>query len=446
MEGVVGSIPIASTNFFINRKQTGESERFCSGRFNSLLLHALECLPHTPDISPFAQYNENNWIGFFLNNREQLEKIEDQTLAPYAQRSSQSKGRQFPEEEHPYRTAFQRDRDRVIHSSAFRRLEYKTQVFVNHEGDYYRTRITHTLEVAQIARSIARSLGLNQDLTEAISLAHDLGHTPFGHSGEKVLNDLMRGDGGFEHNAQSYRIVTRLEDCYPQFAGLNLSYEVLEGVDKHRTRYDRPGGDGEQYTLEAQIVDLADEIAYTAHDIDDGLTSGLLDLAGLEKSPLWKRNIEVTKTHHPALSPEKIKYQAVRGLINEQVTDLLEETTRRIAKFNVQTLQDVRNCPEELAALSPTFRHQHLEMKRYLFQNMYRHHRVLRMEAKTTKVIQELFRLYEANPDILPRTTREKIRSKEEPARRIICDYIAGMTDRFAIQEYEKLTDPSVRV
>lgn len=379
-------------------------------------------------------------------SREELEKIEEQTLASYAQKSSQSKGRQYPEPEHPYRTAFQRDRDRVIHASAFRRLQYKTQVFVNHEGDYYRTRITHTMEVAQIARSIARSLGLNQDLTEAIALAHDLGHTPFGHSGERVLDEIMKSDGGFEHNAQSYRIVTHLEDKYPAFKGLNLSYEVLEGVDKHRTRYDRPGGDGEQYTLEAQIVDLADEIAYTSHDIDDGLTSGLLDFDGLAEVPLWKRNIDKVKAHFSNLTREKMKYQAVRQIIDEQVTDLLRETAGRIQKAAAKSVADVRRCSEELAALSPDFLHEHLEMKRYLFNHMYRHPKVTRMEAKSTKVIQELFRLYESNPDILPTNTREKIRNKLEPPKRIICDYIAGMTDRYAIEEFEKLTEPSVRV
>jgi len=378
--------------------------------------------------------------------RDQLEKIEEQTLAPYAQKANQSKGRQYPEPEHPYRTVFQRDRDRVIHANAFRRLQYKTQVFVNHEGDYYRTRITHTLEVAQIARSIARSLGLNQDLTEAISLAHDLGHTPFGHSGEKILNEIMRNDGGFEHNAQSYRIVTHLEDKYPSFRGLNLSYEVLEGVDKHRTRYDRPGGDGEQYTLEAQIVDLADEIAYSSHDIDDGVTSGLLDMEGLNEVFLWKRNLEKVKHHFPNLRKEKMMYQAVRQIIDEQVTDLLSETIKRIEKFGAKSVEDVRRCPEELAAMSSGFRQEFLEMKRYLFQNMYRHHKVTRMESKSAKVIQELFKLYESNPDILPSNTREKIKNKVEPARRVICDYIAGMTDRYAIEEFEKLTEPSVRV
>ncbi len=381
-----------------------------------------------------------------MKSREELEQLEDQTLVAYAQRSNQSRGRQYPEPEHPYRTAFQRDRDRVIHASAFRRLQYKTQVFVNHEGDYYRTRITHTMEVAQIARSVARSLGLNQDLTEAIALAHDLGHTPFGHSGEKVLNEIMKNDGGFEHNAQSYRIVTYLEDRYPDFQGLNLSYEVLEGVDKHRTRYDRPGGDGDQYTVEAQIVDLADEIAYTSHDIDDGLTSKLLEFDGLAVVPLWKRNFDRVKEKYPDLARDKVKYQTVRLLINEQVTDLLEETGKRIEKFGVKSVADVRRCAEELAAFSSDFRQDFLEMKRYLFQNMYRHSHVTRMEGKAAKVIQELFKIYEATPDILPTNTREKIKKNAEPLRRIICDYIAGMTDRFAIEEHEKLTEPSVRV
>jgi dGTPase len=378
--------------------------------------------------------------------REELERNEERAMAPYAQRSGSSRGRKHPEAEHPYRTAFQRDRDRVIHSSAFRRLQYKTQVFVNHEGDYYRTRITHTLEVAQIARSIARSLGLNQDLTEAVALAHDLGHTPFGHSGERVLNELLKEDGGFEHNAQSYRIVTHLEDRYPDFRGLNLTYEVLEGIDKHRTRYDRPGGEGEQYTLEAQIVDLADEIAYTSHDIDDGLTSGLLDPEGLKETALWRRNLGRVLEKGKDLGPDKLKYQSVRSLIDEEVTDLLEETGRRIEKFGVKTLGDVRRCPEELAALSPGFRADHLELKGYLFQHMYRHHKVTRMEAKSRKVIEELFRLYTSNPDILPVNTRERIRVGKDSPRRIIGDYIAGMTDRFAIEEYEKLTEPSVRV
>jgi dGTPase len=371
--------------------------------------------------------------------REQLEKTEAETLSPYAQKAGQSKGRQHPEPEHPYRTAFQRDRDRVIHCAAFRRLQYKTQVFVNHEGDYYRTRITHTIEVDQIARSIARTLGLNQDLTEAVALAHDLGHTPFGHSGEKVLNEIMKDDGGFEHNAQSYRVVTHLENRYPHFKGLNLTYEVLEGVDKHHTRYDHPGGKGDHSTLEAQIVDLADEIAYTTHDIDDGLTSGLLSPEKLMEVPLWKRLMGSMKPVRDDTALDKVKYQAVRRIIDEQVTDLLTETTRRIEAHGIRSVEDVRQCPEPLAGFSPAKDQERLEMKQYLFRNMYRHPRVTQMEVDASKVIRELFGFYETHPDDLPANTRGKIKNKQEPVRRIICDYIAGMTDRFAIDEHKKI-------
>jgi dGTPase len=377
--------------------------------------------------------------------REQLEKIEQQTLSLYAQKAGQSKGRQYLEPEHAYRTAFQRDRDRIIHCAPFRRLQYKTQVFVNHEGDYYRTRITHTMEVDQIARSIARTLGLNQDLTEAVALAHDLGHTPFGHSGEKVLDEIMKEDGGFEHNAQSYRIVTHLENRYPQFNGLNLTYEVLEGVDKHHTRYDRPVGGGEHSALEAQIVDLADEIAYTTHDIDDGLTSGLLSSDKLMDVPLWKRLMGDLKPSQDEMVVDKIKYQAVRHIIDEQVTDLLNETTRRIEAHGIRSVEDVRQCREPLVGFSPGKQRELLEMKQYLFQNMYRHPRVTRMEVDASKVIRELFLFYEAHSDNLPANTREKIKGKQEPVRRIICDYIAGMTDRFAIEEHKKLIEPFAR-
>ncbi len=377
--------------------------------------------------------------------RQDYENQEAQFLASYAQRAASSQGRQYPEEEHPYRTAFQRDRDRIIHSSAFRRLEYKTQVFVNHEGDYYRTRITHTLEVAQIARTLARSLGINSDLTEAVALAHDLGHGPFGHCGERVLDDLMKDDGGFEHNAQSHRVVTQLEDKYPGFRGLNLSYEVREGLDKHRTRYDHPGETG-QHSLEAQVVDLADEIAYTSHDADDGLTSGILDWDDLAKVPLWREHLEKTRAAHPDLGKEKLKYHTVRGVINELVSDLLEETSRRITQFKIAGPEDVRNHGEEIAASSAAVRQRHRGLKTFLFDNFYRHPRVLRIESKSEQVIRTLFRLYSANPDILPKNTRQRIKDRIDPPPRVICDYVAGMTDRFAIEEYEKLTKPGVRV
>jgi dGTPase len=380
-------------------------------------------------------------------NRQDLERFEDQTLAPYAQHAAQSRGRQYAETEHPYRTAFQRDRDRIIHSSAFRRLQYKTQVFVNHEGDYYRTRITHTLEVAQIARTVARALGLNPDLTEAVALAHDLGHGPFGHCGEKVLNDLMKSDGGFEHNVQSYRVVTFLEDKYPNFQGLNLSDEVLEGIDKHRARAEGPGGAlPGQHSLEAQVVDRSDEIAYTSHDVDDGLTSGLLEWDDLEKVAIWHDHAEQARAFQPVLNPEKIKYHIVRGVINELVSDLLAATSKRIEDQGVKTHVDVRNTPEEMAGFSNVVLERHRELKSFLFDNLYRHHRVIRIEAKSELVLRTLFKLYEDNPDILPRSTRQKMREKTDAPRRVICDYIAGMTDRFAIEEYEKLTQPNIRV
>jgi dGTPase len=380
-------------------------------------------------------------------NRQDLERIEDQTLASFAQHSANSRGRRHEEGEHPYRTAFQRDRDRIIHSSAFRRLQYKTQVFVNHEGDYYRTRITHTLEVAQIARTVARALGLNPDLTEAVALAHDIGHGPFGHCGERVLNDLMKIDGGFEHNVQSYRIVTMLEDKYPDFRGLNLTDEVLEGIDKHKARMDVPnGGDAGQHSLEAQIVDRSDEIAYTSHDVDDGLTSGLLEWDGLEELAIWRDHAAAARGIKPVMRSEKLKFHIVRGVINELVSDLLKETSDRIEKLGVKTCEDVRRQPEELAGFSGAVRARHLELKSFLFDHLYRHHRVLRIEAKSEQVIRTLFKLYEDNPDILPPNTRQKIREKSDAPRRIICDYIAGMTDRFAIEEYEKLTQPNIRV
>jgi dGTPase len=380
-------------------------------------------------------------------NRQDLERIEDQTLAPYAQRSALSRGRRHAEEEHPYRTAFQRDRDRIIHTSAFRRLQYKTQVFVNHEGDYYRTRITHTLEVAQIARTAARSLGLNTDLTEAVALAHDLGHGPFGHCGEKVLNDLMKDDGGFEHNVQSYRVVTLLEDKYPHFRGLNLTDEVLEGIDKHKARSEGPdGAQGGEHSLEAQIVDRSDEIAYTSHDVDDGMTSGLLVWDDLDKVAIWRDHTARATALEPSLSREKLKYHVVRGVINELVSDLLAETTANIQRHKIATTEDVRRCSGPLVGFSPTVLARHLELKSFLFDNLYRHHRVLRIEAKSEQVIRTLFKLYEENPDILPPNTRHKLQEKTDAPRRIICDYIAGMTDRFAIEEYEKLTEPGIRV
>lgn len=377
--------------------------------------------------------------------REEYEALENQVLAPYAARSSESRGREIAEDEHPYRTAFQKDRDRIIHTTAFRRLEYKTQVFVNYEGDYYRTRLTHTIEAAQIGRTIARALRLNEDLTEAITLAHDLGHTPFGHAGEEVLNELMQDHGGFDHNRQTLRIVTQLEGRYPDFRGLNLTYEVREGIVKHESEYDLPDETAEEYdpglrpTLEAQIVNYCDEIAYSTHDLDDGLRSGILTFEQLEKAglALWE---EARRLVDYAPWSELTRHRLIRKLINLLVTDLIDQTTRNIKAHNIQSLEDVRRCEELLVGFSPELRAKERELKQYLFENMYRHFRVVRMAVKAQRILRELFCAYVENPAQLPTSTQMHL--KEDGLYRVVADYIAGMTDRYAMQEYDKLFNP----
>lgn len=384
-----------------------------------------------------------------LSTRQKSEEIESQTLAPYAVHAAKSKGRQFPEAEHAYRTAFQRDRDRVVHSRAFRRLEYKTQVFVNHEGDHYRTRLTHTLEVSQIARTIARSLCLNEDLAEAICLAHDLGHTPFGHSGQDVMAELMKEAGGFEHNRQSFRVVTFLENMLPHCRGLNLSYEVLEGIAKHATDYDMPDKSvfvREGYpSLEAQICNFADEIAYNNHDIDDGLRSGLLKLEDLAAVELWQKNYRDVSAEFSSLSPDKTIRLTIKRLLNYLATDLILQTEKNIAAQGFKNVMDVRKNGKNAVAFSPMVKSASAELKSFLYQNLYRHYRVERMATKGEKVISDLFHAYQKNPKILP---PEFISQYDggEGIERIICDYIAGMTDRFALEEYSKLFDPFTKV
>ncbi|HBF12668.1 MAG TPA: deoxyguanosinetriphosphate triphosphohydrolase [Deltaproteobacteria bacterium] len=395
--------------------------------------------------------------------RQEFEKIEEQIMAPYAVSSGRSEGRIYPEKEHAYRTCFQRDRDRVIHSRAFRRLEYKTQVFVNHEGDYYRTRLTHSLEVAQIARSIARSLRLNEDLAEGVSLAHDLGHTPFGHSGEHVMSRLMKEFGGFEHNKQSFRVVTLLEDRYPLFPGLNLTYEFLEGITKHRSEYDLPEGgifERKGYpTLEAQLCNFADEIAYNNHDIDDGLKSGMISLEQLKDVEIWQTHFEPI-CKKMATHPVQMQIlQCVRALINFQVTDLITETLRNIEKLKIKNLDDVKVKAKNCVSFSEKVQKQNQELKRFLLQNLYRHYRVIRMADKAERIITELFKAYVKNPKIIPpdflnhyvsikKMFPQKAEKNEygEQVERIVCDYIAGMTDRFALDEYKKLFDPHEKV
>jgi dGTPase len=381
--------------------------------------------------------------------RSELAALEDELLASYATRNAASRGRVHAEEEHRFRMPFQRDRDRIIHSTAFRRLEYKTQVFVNHEGDYYRTRLTHTMEAAQIARTIAGALRLNGDLAEAVALSHDLGHTPFGHAGERVLQELMAAHGGFEHNAQSLRIVDELEERYPRFRGLNLTWEVREGIVKHSPPYDKPlaadFAPGEAPSLEAQIVDYSDEIAYNSHDIDDGLKSSLLTLEQLDGVAIWRRAYTEVRQHSPQASPRIWRYQAIRRIIDRLVTDLIETVERRMAQHGIETLEDVRAFGRPLAAFSPELEAERTELKAFLMENLYRHYRVVRMAVKAKNVMTELFRAYMAEPSQLPPHILARQRGGE-PVARVVADYIAGMTDRFALDEYRKLFDPFAKV
>jgi dGTPase len=385
-----------------------------------------------------------------MPTRAELETHEASRLASYAMRSRESRGRRHPEEEHPLRMAFQRDRDRIIHSTAFRRLEYKTQVFVNHEGDYYRTRLTHTVEAAQVTRTLARTLGLNEDLAEAVALAHDLGHTPFGHAGERTLHRLMSPYGGFEHNGQSLRIVDVLEERYPTFRGLNLTFEVREGIVKHSTRYDRPQVrefDAELAPcLEAQIVDFADEIAYNAHDVDDGLKSGMLQADDLRGVPLWREAEEAVAKAAPAASEHVRWYQSIRLLIDQLVSDLVSTLQRRLRDEGIDRIEDVRRVKPRLVEFSPTMTERNLELKAFLRDYLYTHHRVTRMTQKADRIMTALFELYLAEPKQLPPHVTRRVRDEGESVPRVIADYIAGMTDRFALEEYKKLFDPYERV
>jgi len=376
--------------------------------------------------------------------REQWEELEAERLAPYAMKSRESRGRAHPEPEHPYRSAFQRDRDRIIHTTAFRRLEYKTQVFVYYEGDYYRTRLTHTIETAQIARTLARALMLNEDLVEAISLAHDLGHTPFGHAGEETLNELMKEHGGFNHNRQSLRIVEHLEERYPGFRGLNLTWEVREGIIKHVTEYDRADAAGYEpdkaATLEAQVVNVADEIAYITHDLDDGLRSGLLHPDALKGIALWEEALEMIGGMKEGFS-DMTRHCLIRRLIDMEVTDVIEETCRRLKAYAIRSPQQAREVGTDIVGFSPSMTARNRELKDFLFQHLYCHYRVMRMAAKARRLITELFRAYVEDPSQLPLSTQARLKRGEE-LHRVVCDYIAGMTDRYALEEYRKLFDP----
>jgi dGTPase len=385
-----------------------------------------------------------------VHDRLHSEGLEDRSLAPYAMRSSQSRGRAYPENEHAFRLAFQRDRDRIIHSSAFRRLEYKTQVFVNHEGDYYRTRLTHTMECAQITRTVARALGLNQDLAEAVALAHDLGHTPFGHAGEHVLAELMADHGGFDHNSQSLRIVEVLEERYPNFHGLNLTYEVREGIVKHSTSYKRARvsdfNPDEAPLLEAQIVDFADEIAYNCHDIDDGLQSGMLSNEDLEGVALWENAFREVRDEHPDAGFSIQRYQSVRRILDALVRDLIGTIEARMQAQGVETVEDLRAIKPRIADFSPEIDEATRELKARLMDRLYKHQRVVRMAAKAKRVMTGIFRAYMDNPQQMPPHVVVRAESDDVSMARVIADYVAGMTDRFALEEYAKLYDPFERV
>lgn len=378
--------------------------------------------------------------------RKQLEKLEAQQLAPYGCHSRDSKGRAYPEDEPAYRTVFQRDRDRILHTTAFRRLEHKTQVFITYEGDYYRTRLTHTLEVAQIGRTMARALGANEDLIEAICLAHDLGHSPFGHSGEIALSRLMKDHGGFDHNKQSLRIVTEMEQRYTDFPGLNLTWEVREGIVKHETEYDI--SDASDYNphlrghLEAQIANIADELAYTAHDLDDGLRSGMITTDMLAGITLWEIITERIKWAGPPLQ-ELTHHRLIRELIDLLVTDVVNATDQNLRESGVQTVEELQSLDYSVASPSEDMRRRNRQLKDFLYTELYRHPRVVRMQDKSERVVEELFRAYQSEPDMLPRHIQKQI--DKIGLERTICDYIAGMTDRFAIEEHMKLFDPATR-
>ena len=379
-------------------------------------------------------------------------------LAPYAAHDTQSRGRRYPEPPPEFRSEFQRDRDRIIHSNAFRRLVYKTQVFVNHEGDLYRTRVTHSIEVAQIARSVALALGLNEALTEAICLAHDLGHTPFGHAGQDALNECMREYGGFEHNLQSLRVVDELEERYADFRGLNLTFECREGILKHCSlHHARQLGElGERFIkrrqpgLEAQIANLADEIAYNNHDVDDGIRAQLLDLSALRNVRMFRRQHDAVVALYPDLSERRLVHETIRRMINYIVVDFIRATRAQLTQVQPCSIDEVRAHAKPLAMLSDGCREEHLELKGFLREHVYRHYKVLRMTSKARRVVQQLFEAFFRDVSLMPTEHRDQALQAEsahgnDGRARAVADYIAGMTDRYAILEHRRLFEPGER-
>jgi dGTPase len=378
--------------------------------------------------------------------RVELEQIERQTLAPYAQFSAETRGRKYKETPPEWRTQYQRDRDRVIHSRAFRRLEYKTQVFLNGIGDHLRTRLTHTIEVAAISRNIARPLKLNEDLVETIALAHDLGHSPFGHKGEMVLDDLMRKYGGFEHNRHSLRIIEELEQKYPTFPGLNLSWEVREGLVKHYTAFDHPGKRDDfaakNSSLEAQIANLADEITYYSHDLDDGLDSGLLYEKNLTRDVrIWATAAKLVKKEHGSLPDECRRYFTIRTIIDMQVKDVVETSERLILAANVQSADDVRLFPRLLIQYSLERRKLNIELRKYLYKNLYYNPVVNAPHIRAKQILRDLFAYYVKHPSEIGEQARKRVRKLG--VHRAVCDYLAGMTDRYALLEHQRIFEKS---
>ena len=382
----------------------------------------------------------------FQRKRKDLEKIEFLVLAPFALKSANSKGRSHPENESATRTAFQRDRDRIIHTTAFRRLEYKTQVFVFYEGDHYRTRLTHTIEVSQLGRSITRMLGANEDLTEAICLAHDLGHPPFGHAGESALNSLLKDSGGFNHNTQSYHIVTQLEIRYPDFPGLNLTYETREGMLKHETEYDK--SDAVNYepdkraSLEAQIANVADEIAYNAHDLDDGLRAGLFHPEDLDHLEIWQVLKDQIGWNGLAFT-EITRRHLIRELIGLMVNDVVETSANYLGLKELKSPIQLQELDSNVVSYSPALNSQMRALKDFLYERMYRHYRLMRMQTKAERFIKQIFEAYSNEPKMLPDKVQDRLDKASKS--QVVADYIAGMTDRFALDEWEKLFDPYSR-
>ena len=372
--------------------------------------------------------------------REQMEEQENMILASYAQKSGESAGRKHREPRHPYRTEYQRDRARIIHSRAFRRLEYKTQVFLNGTGDHLRTRLTHTIEVAQISRSIARALALNEDLAEAIALAHDLGHAPFGHSGEEMLDSLMRDNGGFEHNTQSQRIVETIERKYPRFPGLNLSSEVLEGLKKHQKFYEALKAAHAQHTcpsLEAQIANLADEITYYSHDLDDGLECDLINVKQLGELDVWQESYDEVRSHFSDLKGKELNTYVIRCIIDREVQDVITTSADLISTASVKTVDEVRRQKKPLVRYSAHRVQANRKLRKFLYQNLYYHPRVATANQRACMMLKNVFKAYIADPSLLGETSSHRI--PKEGLHRTVCDYLSGMTDRYLMAEHERL-------